>query len=281
MLRFFLWFIYVLAAGVVAALIYAPYLPQMIAEGVPGVIYAGKGHFAELGAGTEPAALAIAPDARSRPLLAPVSDIFAQQKGEALLVYREGKLALEHYADGAGPETKFNSFSMAKSLVGGLVFKAIAEGHIANLDQTLAEFLPEAKGVGSVRLRDLLAMHSGIRFDGGGSFGSVAGKAEDTTPNPFGALARLHFTGLAAVAPTLAIDPAKAGQFAYENVNTALLGAVVAKLYGRPLADVLDEKLWRPAGAGAAMWRTRARNDEVSAYCCIYTRSRPRASWRE
>lgn len=274
MLKFFYCCICVLAASATAALIYAPYLPQMIAEGIPGVLYTGKGHFAELGLDAEPAALAVAPDAGSRPLLAPVSDIFTQQKGEALLVYRDGQLALEHYANGTGPETRFNSFSMAKSLVGGLVFKALAEGRIASLDQTLAEFLPEAKGVGSVRLRDLLAMRSAIRFDGGGSFGSMPGKAEDMTPNPFGALARLHFTGLAAVVPTLAVDPAKTGQFAYENVNTALLGAVVAKLYGRPLAEVLDEKLWRPAGAGAALWRTRPDSDEVSAYCCIYATAR-------
>jgi CubicO group peptidase (beta-lactamase class C family) len=274
MLKFFYWCICVLAAGVTAALIYAPYLPQLIAEGVPGVLYTGKGHFAELGLDAEPAALSVAPDATSRPLLAPVSEIFAQEKGEALLVYRDGQLALEHYANGTGPETKFNSFSMAKSLVGGLVFKALAEGRIANLDQHLSGFLPEAKGIGGVTLRNLLAMRSGIRFDDGGSFGSVPGKAEDTTPNPFGALARLHFTGLAAVAPTLSVDPAQVDQFSYENVNTALLGAVVEKAFGMPLGAVLDGKLWSPAGAGPAMWRARPGTDEVSAYCCIYATAR-------
>ncbi len=274
MLKFFFWFISVLAAGVVAALFYAPYLPQMIAEGVPGVIYAGKGHFVELGSGTEPSALAVAPDAGSRPLVAPVSEIFAPQKGEALLVYRDGELALEHYANGTGPETKFNSFSMAKSLVGGLVFKALSEGRIATLDQPLSEFLPEARQVGRISLRNLLEMRSGIRFDDGGSFGSVPGKAEDTTPNPFGALARLHFIGLAALEPTLSLDSTQISQFRYENVNTALLGAVVEKAYGRPLGSVLDAELWGPAGVGQAMWRARPGTDEVSAYCCIYATAR-------
>lgn len=261
-------------AAVAAALIYAPYLPDLIAEGIPSVLYSGKEQYVALGAGAGSSALAVATDAATRPLLSPVAEIFAQQRGSALLVYRDGVLALEHFESGASPDTKFNSFSMAKSLVGGLVFKALAEGRIANLDQHLSSFLPEAKGIGGVTLRNLLAMRSGIRFDDGGSFGSVPGKAEDTTPNPFGALARLHFTGLAAVAPTLSVDPAQVDQFSYENVNTALLGAVVEKAFGMPLGAVLDGKLWSPAGAGPAMWRARPGTDEVSAYCCIYATAR-------
>ncbi len=261
-------------AAVAAALIYAPYLPDLIAEGIPSVVYSGKEQYVALGAGAGSSALAVATDAATRPLLSPVAEIFAQERGSALLVYRDGVLALEHYESGASPDTKFNSFSMAKSLVGGLVFKALAEGRIATLDQHLSGFLPEAKGIGGVTLRNLLAMRSGIRFDDRGSFGSGPGKAEDTTPNPFGALARLHFTGLATVAPTLSVDPAQVDQFSYENVNTALLGAVVEKAFGMPLGAVLDGKLWSPAGAGPAMWRARPGTDEVSAYCCIYATAR-------
>lgn len=274
MLKWILGLLGLLAMGLLTAWIYAPYLPDLMAEGVPGVLYSGKGQYVPITNPGTPSPLTIAPDAATRPLQAPVADIFAAQKGEALLVYRDGKLALEHYAEGLGPETRFNSFSMAKSLVGALVFKALADGKIASLDQALSAYLPEAGSVGTVTLRALLAMRSGIVFDGGGSFGSVAGKQDDTVPNPFGALARLHYSGLEAVLPTLEIDLKRDGAFTYENINTALLGAVVARVYGRPLSDLLAETIWRPAGATEALWRRPPSSTAVSAYCCLYATAR-------
>ena len=273
-MKWFLGFLGLLATGSAGALIYAPYLPDLIAEGVPGVIYSGQGQYVAIGNPAEPSPLTIAPDAATRPLESPVAEVFAGQMGEALLVYRDGMLSLEHYAGGAGPQTRFNSFSMAKSLVGGLVFKALADGRISSLDQPLSAYLPQTENLGGVTLRSLLTMRSGIAFDGGGSFGSVAGKQDDTSPNPFGALARLHYTGLDRVVPTLAVDREKEDQFNYENINTALLGALVSRVYGKPLPEVLSDQIWRPAGASEALWRRPPNADDVSAYCCIYATAR-------
>ena len=73
-----------------------------------------------------------------------------------MLLARDGKLELEHYEKGADERTRFNSFSMAKSLVGALVFKAIAERRISSLDQTLGELLPQASGLKHLTLKRLL-----------------------------------------------------------------------------------------------------------------------------
>lgn len=273
-MKWFLGFVGLVATCIAGLMFYAPYLPDLIAEGVPGVVYSGKGQYVAIGSADDLSLLTIAPGASTRPLMSPIAEIFADQRGEALLVYRDGLLALEHYDGGAGPETRFNSFSMAKSLVGGLVIKALAEGRITSLDEPLSKFVPEAESVGNVTLRSLLTMRSGIAFDGGGSFGSVAGKQDDTTPNPFGALARLHYSGLDNVVPTLEVDRGKQDQFNYENINTALLGAVVASVYGKPLAEVLSDEIWRPAGASQAFWRRPPGKEDVSAYCCIYATAR-------
>lgn len=267
----------VVALAIGGTLAYAPYLPQLVAEGVPPLVGPAVGHFADLAGAGAPRDLHPAADARSRPLAPELAAAFTERKGRALLVFRDGELALEHYADGLGAETRFNSFSMAKSLVGALVYKALAEGKLTSFDQTLGELLPHDEGLRTVTLRQLLEMRSGITFDSeGGKLGGVSstGKEDDTAPNPFGPLARLHFAGLATIERELSVAPGESHDFSYQNVNTALLGEVLEKVYGRPLADLLDEKLWRPAGAASAHWRRPRPDAPVSAYCCIYATAR-------
>ncbi len=276
-MRWLIGIVVVFAVITGGALAYAPYLPQLVAEGVPPLVGPGAGHFAELDGADAPRDLHLRADAQTRALVPELQAAFTEKHGKALLVFRDGELALEHYADGLGPETRFNSFSMAKSLVGALVYKALAEGKLTSLDQTLGELLPHDPGLKSVSLRALLEMRSGIAFDAeGGKLGgfSSAGKENDTAPNPFGPLAKLHFEGLGKIEQGLTVAPGDTHGFSYQNVNTALLGEVLERLYGQPLADLLDEKLWRPAGAASALWRQPAADAPVSAYCCIYATAR-------
>lgn len=265
----------VLAVLTFGALAYAPYLPQLIAEGMPSLVGPGAGQFVSLNGAASARNLSHSVDAARRPLEPALAAAFSDTHGKALLVFRRGVLELEHYADGLGPDTRFNSFSMAKSLVGALIYKALAEEKITGLDQTLGELLPQDKGLKSVTLRALLEMKSGIAFDGeGGKFGSTQSGKDDTAPNPFGPLARLHFLGLGAIERGLTVTPSENHPFSYQNVNTALLGAVLERLYARPLAELLDEKIWRPAGASTGLWRQPAAATLVSAYCCIYATAR-------
>ena len=117
-------------------------------------------------------------------------------------------------------------------------------------------------------------MTSGIHFSEGGVFGDSMGKDSETAPNPFGQMARLHFAGLDAVAPSLTAEPQSVTTFAYRNVNTALLGRVLEVVYEMDLADLLARKLWQPAGTDDARWRQTSGGDGVSAYCCIYATAR-------
>lgn len=266
----------VLAGAVTATLAYAPYLPQLVAEGVPPLTWPAPGHFASIDGAATPRDLRIVEATTSRPLQPDLQAAFTEKGGKALLVARAGRLELEHYAPGITAETRFNSFSMAKSLVGALIYKALAEGRLDSLDQTLGELLPDDRSLAGVTLRALLMMRSGIAFDHGeGKAGAVSGdKTVDTSANPFGPLARLHFLGLRAIEGDLVSDAATAPAFSYQNVNTALLGEVLETVYQQPLEQLLAEKLWRPAGAAAASWRQPAVGAPVSAYCCIYATAR-------
>lgn len=256
----------VLAAtgGVLA---YAPYLPRLVSEGLPPLVWAGSGSVARVAGG------AVETLPPGRPLGAQLDDLFVGSSGQALLVAHRGRLELEHYAPGAGADTRFNSFSMVKSLVGALVFRALADGRLGSLDQRLGEFLPDYPGVAHVTLRALLMMRAGIHFESDGKTPDSLGKDSETAPNPFGPMARLHFVGLDAVGPALTAEQGDQA-FNYQNINTALLGKVLEGLYGRPLPDLLSEAIWAPSGATDAFWRQPGEGMPVSAYCCLYATAR-------
>ena len=276
-MRKWIWGSVVVLAGVVAgALAYAPYLPQLLIEGFPPLLFADRGHFATVEGAARPRGLDVADDAATRPLVPGLASAFIETEGAALLVYRHGRLELEHYAPGLSEATRFNSYSMAKSLIGALIYKAMAEGRIASLDVTLAELLPDDRGIAGLTLRSLITMRAGIHFDTANSkFGSGSGKDSDTAPNPFGPLARLHFMGLGAIEAGLELQPSDASaDFNYQNVNTALLGAVLETVYGEPLQSLLARQIWQPAMAAPALWRQPNATAPVSAYCCIFATAR-------
>ncbi|MEZ5774715.1 MAG: serine hydrolase [Hyphomicrobiaceae bacterium] len=262
----------VLAAGSVALAI-APYLPRLLWEGYPSATWPAPGSYATV-EGSEAVAFAGA-----SPKVAPgagLEALFEASEGRALLVVRHGRLTLEHYAPGIGRETRLNSYSMVKSLVAALLLKAVAEGRIASLDDPLGRYLDEVgPSLALLPIRDLADMRSGIAFEATGELGSLSPGDKDieaTRLNPFGAMGRLHMQGPSSLIGGLVVDPARRGQFSYQNVNTALIGALLEKVYGRGLEDLLSEKIWRPAGARTAAWRRYHGSSGVTAYCCLFAR---------
>lgn len=266
----------VVLAGVVVA-VKAPYLPRMVSEGFPAAEWPASGSFADIAGAGPPADLAtgakpVAFDPRGRSL-------FDNSEGKALLVYQGGRLRFEHYAAGYDAATRFNSYSVVKSLVGALVLKAHAEGRIASLDDPIGSYLG---GFGDARFRavpivDFLTMRSGVIFeeDGvSGAFGEGEKDLEATWYNPLGPLALLHMRGLEAVADRLTSADGGRGRFNYQNVNTAVLGKLLETVYGRPLERLLDGKIWTPAGAAPARWRRYGVGRGISPYCCLYATAR-------
>ena len=160
-----------------------------------------------------------------------------------------------------------------------MVLKGVAEGRIRGLNAPIGDYLPD---VGDATLRTVpigafLHMRSGMRFEFD-PLKTVSGtrtkNMETARLNPFGPLARLHVSGVDAVAARLRVDPKAVGRFSYQNANTALLGAVLERVYRKPLHELLSEKIWRPAGARTVLWRRHGVGGPVSPYCCLYARPR-------
>jgi CubicO group peptidase (beta-lactamase class C family) len=64
-------------------------------------------------------------------------DYLADDRVAGLLILKDGKVVLEDYELGTGPDTRWISYSMAKSMSSTLVGAALKQGLISSLDDPL------------------------------------------------------------------------------------------------------------------------------------------------
>ena len=83
----------------------------------------------------------------------------------AFLAVQRGHVLVERYADGIGPHTQLESWSMGKSLTATLIGILIGEGEIALDDPAPVPAWQEPGDPrAEIRIRDLLQMSGGLRF---------------------------------------------------------------------------------------------------------------------
>ena len=118
------------------------------------------------------------------------------------------------------------------------------DGAIRSVDDPITRYLPELTGSGydGVSIRQVLTMTSGVRWN------------EDYGDPNSDVVLSSHFTappGRDPVVDYMARLPREAPpgtKWVYKTGETNLIGALVARATGRPLADYLSEKVWRPYG---------------------------------
>ncbi|MGY4749371.1 serine hydrolase domain-containing protein [Pannonibacter sp. Q-1] len=172
----------------------------------------------------------------------------------ALVVLKDGNLVYETYRNGSDENTRFLTFSVAKSYVSTLIGLALADGHIKSLDDKVTDYLPEMKGSGydGPTIRDLLQMRSGVDWLEVYEFGS------DTQ------LTTVHDNSLVGYKYRWCDYAAKESKpganaaerpFNYATLDTSVLGCILEKAVGKTGAEYMSEKLWKPAGmANDAYW---------------------------
>jgi len=194
-----------------------------------------------------------------------VDDYLARNPATGLLVARDETIFIERYQYGRTDRDRFTSWSMAKTVTSMLVGIAIAEGRIRSVDDVAATYVPQLEGTeyGRTSLRHLLQMSSGVRF-----------LEEYSGSDDVSKLARATFMqrgegGVGAVTPFNERVEASGTKFSYASVETQVLGLVLRRVTGRPVAEYLQEKIWQPIGAEAdATWLVDGTGQE-STYCCI------------
>lgn len=134
------------------------------------------------------------------------------------------------------PDTKFRIASVTKQFTAMLIMQLVAEGKV-KLDDKLTAYLPDyRKDTGDrVTIAQLLNHTSGIR-----SYTSQPGFMEKLARNSYTVT---EFVKKFASAD-LEFEPGT--KWAYNNSGYFLLGAVIEKVTGKPYAQVLQERIFRP-----------------------------------
>lgn len=202
-----------------------------------------------------------------------VSDFLARTQTSGLLVLRDGLIVREEYRLGASADSRFTSWSVAKSVVATLVGIALKDGAIRSLDDAVTVYLPEYAGTAweKTSLRDLLRMSSGIAFDEryDAHFSDIQRVFHATY---------LFDTPIREVARSYGERPpafAAGTQFHYNSINSQVLAEVLVAATGQSLADYARDKLWQPLGMqDNALWNVDAQPGAAAgtlAFCCLNT----------
>ena len=194
-----------------------------------------------------------------------IDSYMAAGRVSGLLVIQDGKVVLERYGLGRGPTDRWTSFSVAKSLTSTLVGAAIKDGKIKSIDDPVTRYIPELRGSAyeGVSVRQMLMMSSGVKWnedytDMNSDVARAGQKVEERGVDPMVSylrrLPRAHPPG---------------STFHYNTGETDLVGVLVEKASGEPMAQYASEKIWKPYGMEQdAVWMTDPGGVERGG-CCI------------
>lgn len=182
-------------------------------------------------------------------------DYLALNRVAGLLVLKDGKVALEDYELGAGPRTRWASFSMAKSVTSTLIGAALQDGLIDSLDDPVTRYVPALRGsvYDSVSIRNVLEMASGVRWDETYTDpNSDCRKLTDAQMSHQEGASLAYMKGLPRAAPPGSV-------WNYNPGETNVAAAVVEGATHLSLAAFLSQTLWSPLGMERdATWWTES-----------------------
>ena len=204
---------------------------------------------------SETALAAISPNAGapSDQLAREIDDLFSMQglgETRAVLVMVDGKIAAERYAPGYDSETRFVSWSMAKTVTAVLIGMLAADG-LLNIDKPAPVRLWQRSGDprADITLRHLLQMRSGLRHTEAGN-----------PPYESSEVRMLFLDGRDDMAKWAKEQPLEAepGQrFEYSSNTTVILADIAARALTtstnpddrrEAVSEYLQERLFAPLG---------------------------------
>ena len=179
----------------------------------------------------------------------------AQDESRAVIVVHDGKTVAERYAPGYHENTRFISWSMAKTITATMIGMLIADGRF-QLDQSAPVPAWQRPGDprGEITLRQLLQMRSGLRHTEAGDPIYESGEVR-----------MLFLDGrddMAAYAEAQPLEAEPGRQWEYSSNTTVILADIAARVLAhnsdpalrrRAVADYLRNRLFEPVGMTSAL----------------------------
>lgn len=181
-----------------------------------------------------------------------VDALFAPEMGEtrAVIVMKNGRIVAERYAEGYHENTRFVSWSMAKSVTGVMIGMLVSDGRL-RLDESAPVPAWQRPGDprGEITLRQLLQMRSGLRH------------SEAINPVYESDEVRMLFLDgrddMARYAEDQPLEAEPGRKFEYSSATSVILADLAARVLSpapdpesrrRAVADYLRTRLFEPAG---------------------------------
>lgn len=188
----------------------------------------------------------------SRSQVVTLDEYMRLNRVSGLLVLSDGRIALERYALGATPATRWMSMSMAKSITSTLIGIALHDGKIRSLDDSVTRYVPSLKGSAydGVTVRNILMMASGVRWNE-----TYTDSSSDRRHLLDVQIAQKPGAALALMA-SLPRAAAPGSVLNYSTGETLVAGEIVRGAVGISLSAYLSEKVWKRVGmeSDATWW---------------------------
>ena len=172
----------------------------------------------------------------------------------AMLVLKDGKIAYKYLGQGNTDTTLWTSRSVGKSVVSTLVGIALQQGKIHSLNDQITRYEPELAGSAwdGVTLKQLITHTSGVAWN------------EDYTEpsSDFSHLTQCEakpgtYQCVRNIVTGLKRAHAPGSTWSYSSGGAWLLGDVLERATGMPLASYLQQTLWQPYGmAQDGVWHS-------------------------
>ena len=180
-------------------------------------------------------------------------------------VFQHDSLIFEQYWNGWDADSVANSFSVAKSYISVLTGIAMGEGKINSVFQPVGDFLPEYKEgcYTKITIWNLLTMSTGLDWSESGA-------------NPFSDNAKGYYgTNVRELSLTQPCRDEPGKEFDYISGSTQIMSEVLEAAYGKPLDELVRDKIWTPLGCEHdAYWGKDRKDGDFKAFCCLYATAR-------
>jgi len=179
------------------------------------------------------------------------AEAFDVNYSDGLLVLHHGRIVYERYAGCLDRDTLHGAMSLTKSVTGLLGEVLVAEGAL-NEHALVGALIPELKSsaFGDATVRQVLDMSTALAFsedyaDPNAEVWQHAQAGSSLPPPPGYTGPRSYYQSLQQIRKSGAHGQA----FGYKTPNSDALGWLLARTTGKPLNELLAERIWRRIGA--------------------------------
>jgi CubicO group peptidase (beta-lactamase class C family) len=182
-------------------------------------------------------------------------ELLAAQHTRAFLVIHDDVIVYERYFHGFSAASELPAFSMSKTFAAVLVGRAVNQGLLPSLQDSVTDYIPELarkRRYGEITLERLLRMTSGIDFH-----------EESLSGAQF-----YYATNLRDLMYSYDVEKKPGAHYQYGSINVQLLWDVLHRRLGKEtVAHYFEQQVWGPLGAErVASWSLDSRSSGVEKF---------------